>query len=320
MFLVPSSVPRTMWSGLELRDVRVFLVLADELHFGRTAERVGLTASRVSQTVQVLERQLGGLLFERTSRRVELTALGRHLRDGLTPAYAELERAWSASADLATGIAGRLRVGVYAPIAGGPILIDAVRAFADRHPACEIELIETGFARNQLDWLRRGDVDALVIRLPLHEPDVTIGPVLTDEARALVLANDHPLAGRAAVEYEELADYAVPADDTMPATVMDALIPPRTPSGRLLRRVPTRGMGEVLMRVAAGQVVHPTVASFLEHYPHPDLAIVPIVDLPRSRTALAWLTRTSSAALRAFVDVIEKRSGAMADREDQSVP
>src|SRR3954469_25273650 len=138
-----------MWSGLELRDVRVFLVLADELHFGRTAERVGLTASRVSQTVQVLERQRAGWLFERTSRRVELTALGRHLRDGLTPAYAQLDLAWSSSADLATGITGTLRIGVYAPIAAGPILFDVVREFANRHPACDVELIETGFTRNQ---------------------------------------------------------------------------------------------------------------------------------------------------------------------------
>ncbi|MGH2805599.1 MAG: LysR family transcriptional regulator, partial [Thermoleophilaceae bacterium] len=76
-----------MWESVELRDIRAFLVLADELHFGRTAERLGLTQSRVSQTIRTLEARLGGPLFERTSRRVRLTALGERLRDAAEPAY-----------------------------------------------------------------------------------------------------------------------------------------------------------------------------------------------------------------------------------------
>ena len=65
-----------MFESLELRDIRVFLAVAEELHFGRAAERVGLTSSRVSQTVRLLETRVGGRLFERTSRRVKLTPLG----------------------------------------------------------------------------------------------------------------------------------------------------------------------------------------------------------------------------------------------------
>lgn len=78
---------------VELRELRVFLVLAEELHFGRTADRLGLTTSRVSQTVRALERKLGGRqLFRRTSRVVELTEAGSALYAELRPAVNGLER------------------------------------------------------------------------------------------------------------------------------------------------------------------------------------------------------------------------------------
>lgn len=62
---------------MDLRDVETFLVLSQELHFGRTARRLQITQGRVGQTIQALEREIGGALFDRTSRRVRLTPLGR---------------------------------------------------------------------------------------------------------------------------------------------------------------------------------------------------------------------------------------------------
>ena len=70
-----------MWQTIELRELRVFLVLAEERHFGRTAERLGLTQSRVSQSLRGLERKLGEQLVHRTSRRVTLTPRGERFRD-----------------------------------------------------------------------------------------------------------------------------------------------------------------------------------------------------------------------------------------------
>lgn len=79
-------------ADVELRELHLFLVLAEELHFGRTAERLGVTSSRVSQTVRALERKLGRLrLFDRTSRVVILTEVGAALRRDLAPAVAGLD-------------------------------------------------------------------------------------------------------------------------------------------------------------------------------------------------------------------------------------
>src|SRR2546427_7636952 len=79
-----------MWQSIELREIRIFLTLAEELHFGRTAERLNLTQSRVSQTLRGLETRLGDRLVHRPSRRVALTPAGERLRAQLDPAYREL--------------------------------------------------------------------------------------------------------------------------------------------------------------------------------------------------------------------------------------
>jgi len=75
-----------MGSSVELREVEIFLTLAEEQHFGRTAERLTLSQARVSQAIQTLERKLGGKLFDRTSRSVRLTALGESVRRHRRPA------------------------------------------------------------------------------------------------------------------------------------------------------------------------------------------------------------------------------------------
>jgi len=290
-----------MWSSVELRHVRTFLTLAEELHFGRTAARLGVSPSRVSQTVRTLEVLVGGRLFDRTSRRVRLTPLGEQLRSQLGPGYDELQSAFLAAREAATGIAGVLRVGMYSRTNGGPLLVDIVKTFQDRHPACRVELIDTGFGRDQLDWLRQDDVDALAMRLPLSGDDLMIGPVLSREARVLLVARDHPLAGRQDVEYEDLAPYSV-ADGPLPREMMAAFAPPTTPSGRRLARTMVHSIEEAIMRVSVGEIVHPTIRSFLEHYPHPNIVAIPITDLPPSETALVWLRTSTSAKIRAFAD------------------
>jgi DNA-binding transcriptional LysR family regulator len=79
-----------MWETIELREIRVFLTLAEELHFGRTAERLGLTQSRVSQSLRGLEHKLGEHLVHRTSRRVTLTPSGERFKAEAGAAYEQL--------------------------------------------------------------------------------------------------------------------------------------------------------------------------------------------------------------------------------------
>ena len=99
---------------MDTAEIEVFLVLAEELHFGRTAERLRLPQPRVSRLVAALERRAGGALFERTSRRVRLTPLGQQLASQLRPAYAQLTAALDDARAAARQAAGVLAIG-FAP-------------------------------------------------------------------------------------------------------------------------------------------------------------------------------------------------------------
>src|SRR4051794_21706154 len=103
-----------MWSAVELREIRVFLALAEELHFRRAAERLQLTPSRVSQTLRELEAKLGGELLSRSSRRAALTPLGeRFLAEARAP-YEQLARVLERTLTANRALEGPLRLGLLA--------------------------------------------------------------------------------------------------------------------------------------------------------------------------------------------------------------
>ncbi|MBE1589317.1 LysR family transcriptional regulator [Nonomuraea angiospora] len=304
-----------MIEGIELREIRTFLAVADELHFGRAAERVGLTSSRVSQSIRSLESRIGGALFDRTSRRVALTPLGRQLRDHLQPAHDALAAALTAARETARGVAGTIHLGMFnPPIYAGPHITRIVRTFETRYPNCTVLLRDVPFEA-QLDWLRSGAGDALVIRLPNSASDLTIGPTMTDEKRVLAIAADHPLAGRGQADAEDLGDLMMIDIATVPRELMNAFLPPLTPSGRPIPRLEVHRLTEILPLIALGAAAHATVRSFAEHYRYPSVAYIPVTGLPRSRTALAWLTRRTTARIIALAQTAENVLAAVRKRD-----
>lgn len=175
-------------------------------------------------------------------------------------------------------------------------------AFERHHPACRVEFVDTGFQRSYLDQLRSGELEMVATRLPLNQPDITIGPVLSHERRVLCVAKHDPLATRAAVSIEDFADRPVAGQGAgIPSEVIDAFVPPVSPSGKRMRRVPPTNVEEMRLRVARGKQVHATVQSVADHLGHPNITWVPISDLPPSETALAWLTANRPPKIEAFV-------------------
>ncbi|GAA5153869.1 LysR family transcriptional regulator [Pseudonocardia eucalypti] len=273
-----------MWESVELREIRVFLALAEELHFGRAAEKLGLTQSRVSQSLRQLEGKVGGQLLHRTSRRVSLTPLGERFRERVGGAYRQLAEALQASPD--TG--GTLRLGTFEPCSAGPHLNAIIARFEAAHPDCEVQVSEISHGTDPLDALRRGEVRLLAIRLPLVAADLAVGPVLTREPRVLAVARTHPLAARASVTLEDVADYRVTECFGVPRSIMRAFVPAATAGGRPLQRIPNSPVKpyEVASLVARGKVVHPTVPSFDDFFGQPEITYRPLTDLPPLESAL----------------------------------
>lgn len=292
-----------MWRSVELREIRLFLILAEELHFGRTAERAGVTQSRVSQSVRELERKLGVQLARRTSRRVELTAAGERFRSDAGSALAALERVLAATERASSDVSDPVRLGVIAAAVVGPEVRAIIEAHQRAHPASRVEMVGLPF-RDRFGPLRRGEVDVMVASLPVGIPGVVTGRVLSRHPRMLAVARDHPLAGRASISIEDLADHAIAdLDIEAPRDLVAAMTPTTTPSGRPIRRIPLRAdeASTLILAVADGTVVHPVTSAFAATYAHPDVTYVRIHDLPPSRSALAWRARDRHRGLRAFL-------------------
>ena len=289
-----------MLNDVDLRELRVFVTLTDQLHFGRTARILGLTQSRVSQSLRALESKVGVPLFTRTSRRVELTAAGRQLDADLRPALDAVRAALQHASQLAIEHRIVLRLGLFNAGSGGPLIHTIIDAFQARHP-CDVQIVELPF-NDRFGPLRRHEIDLMATRLPLAQPDLYVGPRLTTDKRVLGVSRAHPLAQRSSVSIEDVADYSVSDIDTLPVELIHAIIPINTPSGRPIprRHSAPRSTSELLMLVASGRVVHPTVESFGHHLSHPGVVYVPIDDMEPLASALVWRRGDTNPDLAAF--------------------
>jgi DNA-binding transcriptional LysR family regulator len=282
---------------MDTDEIEVFLALAEELHFGRTAELLRLPQPQVTRLVARLERRAGGALFDRTNRRVRLTPLGERLRERLEPAYTQLQAALDDTRRAAGDPAGELRVG-FTGTTQGEALTSLASAFETSRDGCRVILHEVDIF-GPYAALRHGQVDVLVNWLALDEPDLTAGPAIDYRERMLAVCASHPLAKRRSVQAEELADYEnVGFATRLPAALMDAIIPPRTPSGRPIRRHPKiLSIGEAGAEVARGRIIHPTVAGVLV-FRRNDIVLVPIEGLPPLPLGLIWCTSHENARIR----------------------
>ena len=299
-----------MWQTVDLRELRLFLTLSEELHFGRTAEKLRLTPSRVSQSLRELEHKLGAQLVHRTSRRVQLTPYGQQFQRELRPALEQLDGVLERSNTAARSLEGTLRLGLLSGPAGGQHLVEIVGAFEALHPECSVEIV-------QLSWddpfapLRENDVHLMASWIPLEQPDLVVGPILASQPRVLAVASGHPLAVRDSIDVEELSDAPVVRFDNWPKELHEALFPLRTPDGRPIpgRRIPVgeRAPFELAVRVARGELVFPTIPSAIPYMGELDLAFVPITGMPPFRSALVWRRPARDPKLRAFVRVARDR-------------
>ncbi len=283
---------------MERRDMEIFLALAGELHFGRTAERLLVSQARVSQSVAALERRIGAPLFARTSRRVELTPIGRRLRDDLAPAVARIDAAVARAMTAGRGLDGELPVAFEAPGVADLVrpLLAAYRT-ADR----SIAVREADFA-DVFAGLRSGQVDVLVTLLPVDEPDLTAGPVVLTEPVVLAVADGHPFAGRDHVTLEDLArDTVLRAAHPPPPYWVDPPARWTTPGGAPVRRGPVAGgFQELLAAVAAGAGICPLAAHAADFFARPAVRFVPFRGAPPVSWALVWRTAGETARVRAL--------------------
>ncbi len=287
---------------MELRDIEIFLTLAEELHFGRTAERLHVSQARVSQAVRKQERRIGAALFDRTSRSVRLTPIGRRLREDLQQVQDLLREALARAEAAGLGTGKTLRLGVFGH--AGHELRPLVDAYGARYPGAGVQFGEIN-GSDPFTSLRTGDNDANVLWLPVGEPDLTVGPTVLTSARVLAVSTDHPLAERGIAYLEDLADNrVVDLGPAAPEYWVASMVPTHTPLGRRVPRGPTaRTFHELLSLVATGQCVHPLGEIAARYNSPPGITFLPMPDAPVLNWALVWRSTADNAAIRALAGV-----------------
>ncbi|MFC9472881.1 LysR family transcriptional regulator [Nocardia sp. NPDC056952] len=285
---------------MERNEIEAFLTLSEELHFGRTAERLRVSTAHVSKTIKGLERQVGVALFERTSRKVALTPVGRQLCEELRPAYEQVRRSVRNAELAGRGIQGTVRVGYFGS-AGGRYLLEVAERFEARHPECAVRITELQLS-DGANRLRSGEVDAMLCCFPMREPDMTIGPPLISEAKMLAVPAGHILAHRPALSLEDLADAAmIQNPPQLPAYFDEFHHPRKTPSGRPIRPGPTAAtFQEILALVGAGKGVYLTTEQAPLFYLRPDVTFIPVTDAPPLQFGLGWLNTGLTTRVQAF--------------------
>ncbi|MFJ8110175.1 LysR substrate-binding domain-containing protein [Streptomyces sp. NPDC096132] len=284
---------------LERVEIETFLTLAEELHFGRTAERLRVTTGRVSQVIKKLERRIGGTLFERTSRTVRLTTVGRQLADDLVPLVAKMDEALRRAADASRGVTGELRV-AFLGEGTAPALLRAVGLFGERHPDCRVDVREVQLSNSRASLLD-GSIDVLIASYPFD--GMARGPVMLTERRVLAVAAGHPLAGEESVSVEVLADHpVVQYPEVTSAGFKRDRTPDHTPSGRPVPKGPTGGsFSEMLTLVAMGRGVLPVGEHARRYYPRPDVSYVPLHDAQLIERGPVWREGNTTQRVREFV-------------------
>lgn len=189
--------------NIELRHLRYFIAVAEELHFGHAAARLNISQPPLSQQIQILEQQIGARLFARTNRSVSLTEAGRQFLADSRQILSQVDDAAARAARLHHGETGELRIGFTSSAPFIKAVSDTLSTFRRRYPDVHIQTRETN-TREQIVPLNEGALDLGLMR-NTHLPDTLVWERVLREPLLAMVPRDHPLASQTCVSLRELA-------------------------------------------------------------------------------------------------------------------
>ncbi len=282
--------------GMETRELRYFVAVAEELHFGRAAQRLGIAQPPLSRAIQRLERRLGVALLERTSRAVTLTeagsvllAEGRAALDAVDAADRRTRRAALA----ATGRPGLVLVTKAG--ATSELLAKLLDAYAAEPGAVAVEVILCGIGEQER-LLRDGRADVALLHRPYDSTTGFDTEELRSEEQVALLPAGHPLAGRPHLRTADvtgLPDLPAPRWPRPDGTYPDGDGPE------------IHDHAQLFQLIALGRTAAILPESCRIHL-HRGLAAVPVLDAPTVTTVIAWPPHSRS---RALADLVRTATG-----------
>ncbi|MFE2547471.1 LysR family transcriptional regulator [Streptomyces sp. NPDC059355] len=275
---------------MELRTLRYFVAVAEELHFGRAATRLHMSQPPLSRAIKQLEAEVGALLFARAPTGITLTAVGSVLLDEARALLDHADRVRvrvSAAAGAATLTIGILGDGT------DPGVSRLAAGYRRTHPGTDIRIRDTDLT-DPTCGLRTGLVDVALTRAPFDETALTVRALRTDQV-GVVLRADDPLARRDGLRLAELSDrrwFQFP-----PGT--DPIWQSYWNGGRPREGPVVRAVQECLQAVLWNGTVG---LAPLGHDLPAELAVVPLIDMPPSRVVAVWNEGDTNPLIRSFIE------------------
>ncbi len=292
---------------MELRHLRYFTAVAEELNFRRAAEQLHIAQPPLSKQICDLEEELGVQLFLRTKRRVELTEAGRVFLAEARRTLEQAEQAKRAAQRADRGEIGRLVLG-FVMSATCTVLPDVLRVFRTRHPAVELVIEESSTDQGIAD-LHNKRIHVALLRQPVSDEALSIEPVL-QEPLILALPEGHPLAGQLQVSVRKLAGepfIVFPRD--LGSGFYDQILSFCHRAGFSPKVAQEAGqMQTILSLVAAGMGVALIPASVQVLHSAGVVYKALRERTPKTGIAVAWRPDDKSPALSEFLDVVREIS------------
>jgi DNA-binding transcriptional LysR family regulator len=289
---------------VDLRKLRYFVAVAEELNFGRAADRLHIAQPVLSRQVRALEAELGANLLVRDKRHTELTPAGVQLladaRPLLIAADGLRER---------VGRAARRPDAFTVGFMPGLIVTEPVRLLGRAHPDLHVEVIRTSWD-DQVSSLHAGRVDIGYVRLPIDDHGLSVRQLFAEPAM-VVLPNSHPLAGNESLGLGDLADEhllqdpdAIPQWRQVAAEMRGRSVTPRIPALRTVE--------EKLEHVAAGQGICILPESTASYYQRSDVTRIPLTDVGPGAVGIAWVATNRNPLVAEFAALALASSPPMA--------
>jgi len=294
---------------MEMRQLRYFVAVAEELHFGRAAERVNICQPPLSQQIKNLEEELGAQLFNRKSKKISLTDAGAAFLEDAKEILKRVDSAAERVRGLARGVVGWISLGLVLP-AMDTFLPDAIRVFRSKNPLVEIQLLEMGTAA-QLAALRAGHIHVGVMRLFQHDTRGLIVERIVEEPYILAVPSGHRLASLDAIPLGALdGEPLIFFPRHSHPALYDRIIACFSVAGctpMIVQEATSKFTSIALVAAGLGMALVPAST---RKQSRPGVTYRPITgSLPMVELSLVWREDAESAALRNLIATVRKIGG-----------
>lgn len=291
---------------MDIQQLRAFLAVAEELHFGRAALRLHMAQPPVSRLIQNLERELGATLFERSTRSVRLTPAGEALIGPAGDVMDACRRAVTMVANAGRGETGRVRV-AFAGASSHVMVGKLAKTVRQTHPGIEFELYSSNFATPALDKVVSGTMDIGLGRWNFI-PAALNSRTIARERLVMALPEGHRLAGATEVHMKDLAGEQFVSLPPHPGAILrDLLLRLANQAGYVPQIVQVAPDSLTMVSLVAAEIgLAMTVSSVPENLQYPGVVFLPVADSTESiLLRLVWRADDNSPALREVLGLSE---------------